>query len=54
MVAGFHTSGYLMVWVLWFLAGHPSVQEQLWRELKEEVGGECGQRLQKYAGRKDT
>ena len=54
MVAGFHTSGYMFTWMLWYLAENPASQERLWEELKQEVGGECGDRLREYAWRSDT
>ena len=54
MVAGFHTSGYMFTWMLWYLAENPTSQERLWEELKQEVGGECGDRLRDYAWRSDT
>ncbi|XP_038078202.1 cytochrome P450 20A1-like [Patiria miniata] len=38
MVAGFHTSGYLMAWALYFLAKHQECQDKLHREIKEIVG----------------
>ena len=54
MVAGFHTSGYMLTWMLWYLAENPASQERLWEELKQEVGGECGDKLREYAWRSDT
>ncbi len=54
MVGGFHTSGYLMTWLLWYLASNPASQERLVEELRREVGGECGDRLKDYALRNDT
>lgn len=54
MVGGFHTSGYLMTWLLWYLAANPASQDRLFEELQREVGGECGERLKKYALRTDT
>ena len=49
MVGGFHTSGYFMTWLFWYLAEHPAVQEKLVEEVEAEVGGECGEKLKKYA-----
>lgn len=54
VVGGFHTSGYLMTWLLWYLASNPASQERLRSELVKEVGGECGERLKTYADRTDT
>ena len=36
------------------LSDNPTSQERLWEELKQEVGGECGDRLREYAWRNDT
>ena len=36
------------------LAENPASQDRLWEEIKQEVGGECGDRLLKYAWRSDT
>ena len=49
MVGGFHTSGYFMTWLFWYLAEHPAVQERLVEEIEEIVGGECGEKLKEYA-----
>ena len=49
MVGGFHTSGYFMTWLFWYLAKNPAVQEKLVEEVEAEVGGECGEKLKKYA-----
>ncbi len=54
MVGGFHTSGYMMTWLLWYLAVNPTSQERLRDELEKEVGGECGESLKTYALRPDT
>lgn len=54
MVGGFHTSGYLMTWLLWYLATNPTSQERLFEELQREVGGERGEKLKAYALRGDT
>ena len=54
VVGGFHTTGYLMTWLLWYLASNPASQDRLLDELKREVGGECGDRLKTYALRTDT
>ena len=54
LVGGFHTSGYLMTWLLWYLAVNPASQDRLRDEVEREVGGECGDRLQTYALRGDT
>ena len=49
MIGGFHTSGNFIVWLLWYLATHPEVQDQLREELERETGGERGDRLRDYA-----
>jgi len=49
MVGGFHTSGYFMTWLFWYLAEHPAMQEKLVEEVEAEVGGECGEKLKQYA-----
>lgn len=54
MVGGFHTSGYMMTWLLWYLAANPASQDRLFEELQQEVGGECGEKLKNYALRSDT
>ena len=54
MVGGFHTSGYMMTWLLWYLATNPASQDRLFAELEREVGWECGERLKTYADRSDT
>ena len=54
MVAGFHATGYMLTWMLWYLADNPTSQDSLWEELKQEVGGERGDRLMEYAWRNDT
>ena len=54
MVGGFHTSGYFITWLFWYLAEHPAVQEKLVEEVEAEVGGECGEKLKKYALNSNT
>lgn len=54
LVGGFHTSGYLMTWLLWYLASNPASQNRLHEEIVKEVGGDCGERLKAYALRTDT
>lgn len=49
MVGGFHTSGYFIVWLLWYLANNPEIQDRILEELEKETGGECGDRLRTYA-----
>ena len=49
MIGGFHTSGNFIVWLLWYLATHPEVQERVCEELERETGGERGDRLKAYA-----
>ena len=54
MVGGFHTSGYLMTWLLWYLATNPASQKRLHEEIAREVGGDHGERLKAYALRANT
>ena len=54
MVGGFHNSAYMFTWMMYYLAVNPASQEKLWEELKQEVGGECGDRLREYVRRSDT
>ena len=54
MIGGFHTNGNFVVWLLWYLATHPEVQEQLREELERETGGERDDRLRKYASAVST
>ena len=49
MVAGFDTTAYFIVWLLWYLADHPDVQERILEEVERETGGESGDRLKAYA-----
>ena len=49
MIGGFHTSGSFLAWLLWYLAQHPEVCERLREELKQETGGEHGDKLKAYA-----
>ena len=51
MIGGFHTSGNLIVWLLWYLSGHPEVQERLLEEVERETEGERGDRLKAYASK---
>ena len=54
LVGGFHTSGYMVTWLLWYLASNPASQKRLHEELVREVGGDCGDKLKAYALRTDT
>ena len=47
-MGGFHTAGYYMTWMFYFLVQHPDIQERLHKEIKERVGGECGKKLKLY------
>ena len=49
MVGGFHSSGYFLAWLLWYLAYHPEIQKKVVEEVERETGGECGERLSTYA-----
>lgn len=39
-IGGFHTTGLLLTWCVYFLATHEDVQEKLYQHLKEELGDE--------------
>jgi len=54
LVGGFHTSGYLMTWMLWYLGKHPQTQQRLLKEVKQEVGGDLGDKLKAYAYNTNT
>ena len=54
MIGGFHNSGNLIVWLLWYLSGHPEVQERLLEEVEGETEGERGDRLKAYASKVAT
>lgn len=43
-----------MTWLFWYLAKHPAVQEKLVEEVEAEMGGECGEKLKKYALNSNT
>ena len=49
MVAGFDTTAYFILWLLWYLADHPDVQERILEEVERETRGESGDRLKAYA-----
>ncbi|XP_022102314.1 cytochrome P450 20A1-like [Acanthaster planci] len=40
MVGGFHTSGHLLAWAIYFLATHKKCQEKLYQEIKEIIGSD--------------
>lgn len=54
MIGGFHTSGNLMVWLLWYLANNPDIQDKLREELKRETEGDVGDRLKGYVSSVST
>ena len=47
-MGGFHTSAFYATWTFFYLARNPKVQEKLFREVKEKVRGEHGEKLQAY------
>ena len=47
-LGGFHTAGYYALWTFYYLAQHLDVQEKLFGEVKDRVGGECGEKLKAY------
>ena len=49
MVGGFHNSAYFMTWLFWYLAEYPAVEKKLVEEVVAKVGGECGEKLKRYA-----
>jgi len=38
IIGGFHTSGNLLTWLIYFIAGHPECQDRLHREFLEVLG----------------
>ncbi|XP_064390631.1 cytochrome P450 20A1-like [Halichondria panicea] len=54
LVGGFHTSGYMITWLLWYLADNPQSQDRLCAEIVHETSGGRGDALQQYALRTDT
>lgn len=39
IVAGFHTTGNLLTWAVYFLATHEDVQDKVYKEIKKVLGG---------------
>ena len=54
LLGGFHTSGLMFTWMLWYLADHPESQDRLRAEIDQETGGGRGDRLKEYVLRNDT
>lgn len=48
LVGGVHTSGYLLVWSVYYLAQNPMFLEKLVSEMKGEVGRDQQDKLKKY------
>ena len=48
-MGGFHTSGYFGLWVFYYLAQYPQIQEKLFHDIKDKVGDDCGEKLKAYA-----
>ncbi|KAM7450025.1 hypothetical protein ABFA07_002135 [Porites harrisoni] len=40
LIGGFHTTGYMMTWCLYFLTKHPEVQEKVYQEIEEVLEDE--------------
>lgn len=40
LIGGFHTTGYLLSWVLYFICLHPEIEEKLYKEIVEILGDE--------------
>lgn len=40
LIGGFHTTGNMMIWCLYFLTKHPEIQEKVFAELEEVLGEE--------------
>lgn len=40
LIGGFHTTGNMMIWCLYFLTKHPEIQEKVFAELEEVLGQE--------------
>ena len=47
-LGGFHTVAYYTTWTFYYLVQNPTVQEKLWKELRERVGRDCGEELKAY------
>ena len=39
-VGGFHTTGTVLTWILYYLTIHPKIQEKVFKELVEVLGDE--------------
>ena len=39
-VGGFHTTGTLLTWILYYLTIHPKIQDKVVKELEEVLGDE--------------
>jgi cytochrome P450 family 20 subfamily A len=48
MVGGFHTSGYLLVWSIYYLSSHPDIFAKLLDEMKDRVGANQTHKLKDY------
>lgn len=46
LIGGVHTSGYFLVWSLYYLGTHPDVQDRLYQEVLQQVGREGPVRYQ--------
>lgn len=40
LIGGFHTTGYMMTWCLYYLTKHPEIQEKVYEEVTEVLGDE--------------
>lgn len=40
LVGGFHTTGFMMTWCLYYLTKHPEIQEKVYKELEDVLGDE--------------
>ena len=48
MVGGLHTSGYLLVWAIYYMNLYPEVKAKVTQEMKDLVGSDRDKKLKDY------
>ena len=48
MVGGLHTSGYLLVWAIYYMNLYPEVKAKVIQEMKDLVGSDRDKKLKDY------
>ena len=48
MVGGLHTSGYLLVWAIYYMNLYPEVKDKVIQEMKDLVGSDRDKKLKDY------